>query len=65
VKHIFIVPGAVGALILGVNIDQGILRRLVVGFVSACLIASANYVINEWLDAEFDRYHPLKCQRPV
>lgn len=64
VKHVFIVPGAVGALILGADIDQGIFLHLVVGFVSACLIASANYVINEWLDAEFDRHHPLKCQRP-
>lgn len=63
-KHIFIVPGIFGALILGVNVDHGILARLVFGFISACLIASANYVINEWLDADFDRHHPLKCQRP-
>ncbi|MBO5551791.1 MAG: UbiA family prenyltransferase, partial [Lachnospiraceae bacterium] len=34
-------------------------------FIATCLIASANYVINEWLDAEFDRYHPTKKFRPV
>jgi 4-hydroxybenzoate polyprenyltransferase len=28
------------------------------------LVASANYVINEWLDREFDRHHPVKHQRP-
>ena len=26
--------------------------------------ASANYVINEWLDAEFDAHHPIKKNRP-
>ncbi|ETP70826.1 4-hydroxybenzoate polyprenyltransferase-like prenyltransferase, partial [Lachnospiraceae bacterium JC7] len=34
-------------------------------FISTCFIASANYVINEWLDAEFDKYHPTKKYRPV
>jgi decaprenyl-phosphate phosphoribosyltransferase len=32
--------------------------------VFVCLLASANYVINEWLDAEFDKFHPLKKFRP-
>jgi 4-hydroxybenzoate polyprenyltransferase len=27
-------------------------------------VASANYVINEWLDAPFDKYHPVKKNRP-
>ena len=35
------------------------------GFVLTCLVASANYTINEWLDAEFDRHHPLKRTRPA
>jgi len=26
-------------------------------------IASGNYVINEYLDRDFDRHHPTKCQR--
>jgi decaprenyl-phosphate phosphoribosyltransferase len=64
VKHIFIIPGVVAALILVKDVEQGILLRLLIGFVSACAIASANYVINEWLDSEFDSHHPLKCQRP-
>jgi decaprenyl-phosphate phosphoribosyltransferase len=31
---------------------------------STCLIAPANYVINEWLDAAYDRHHPKKSTRP-
>jgi 4-hydroxybenzoate polyprenyltransferase len=33
------------------------------GFLSAVAMASANYVINEWLDRAFDRFHPEKSQR--
>ncbi len=33
--------------------------------IAVCLIASSNYVINEVLDAPFDRTHPTKCRRPV
>jgi 4-hydroxybenzoate polyprenyltransferase len=36
---------------------------LTLGFISAAAIASANYVINEWLDREFDRFHPTKSKR--
>jgi len=64
VKHIFIIPGIIGALILVRDIDDGFLKRCILGFCSACLIASANYVINEWLDSMLDLHHPLKCQRP-
>jgi decaprenyl-phosphate phosphoribosyltransferase len=35
------------------------------GFIATCLVASANYVINEWLDAEFDKHHPTKSKRPA
>ena len=37
---------------------------ILIGVFSVCLIASANYTINEWLDAEFDKYHPIKKYRP-
>lgn len=62
-KHIFIVPGLVLALLLRPDIAQLELINVVLGFVSAVLLASANYVINEWLDREFDRFHPEKSQR--
>jgi len=39
--------------------------RLVLGLVAVCLVASSNYVLNEVMDAPFDRHHPEKSQRPV
>lgn len=63
-KHIFILPGIILAYILAPNIDLS-LTKIFIGLSSACLLASANYVINEWLDAPFDRYHPIKKNRPL
>ncbi|MCR5773895.1 MAG: UbiA prenyltransferase family protein [Lachnospiraceae bacterium] len=66
VKNIFIIPGvAVGFLLAEMPSVPVLLYRFVIGFIATCLIASANYVINEWLDAEFDKYHPTKKFRPV
>ncbi|PYQ21777.1 MAG: prenyltransferase [Acidobacteria bacterium] len=57
-------PGTVvAALLIRVPLER-FAGRLALGLLSACLIASANYVINEWLDAEFDRFHPVKRNRP-
>ena len=66
IKNLFILPGvAIAFLIIGRQSMGGVLLRLVIGFFATCMIASANYVINEWLDAEFDKYHPTKKYRPV
>lgn len=67
VKNLFIMPGLVLALILISTPDRwgSLFLNTAVGFAATCLIASANYVINEWLDAEFDKYHPTKKNRPV
>lgn len=46
-------------------LDSGVVIRFIWGFMATCFIASANYVINEWLDAKFDKYHPTKKNRPV
>ena len=65
VKHVFILPGIVLALALAPTLETGkIFLNCALGFAAACLIASANYVINEWLDAEDDRNHPEKLSRP-
>ena len=67
IKNIFIMPGLVLAVILGdktIGVTDFIIK-LITGFFATCFIASANYVINEWLDAEFDKYHPTKKFRPV
>jgi len=39
--------------------------NLVLALAAACLVASSNYVINELLDAPYDRMHPVKKYRPV
>jgi 4-hydroxybenzoate polyprenyltransferase len=36
---------------------------LLIAVISTCLIASANYVLNEWLDAKSDAFHPEKKNR--
>lgn len=45
--------------------SRGIGLEIFPGLSATCFIASANYVINERLDAEFDQYHPTKKNRPV
>lgn len=65
IKQLFILPGLAFALLLVPDPSPGLPVRLILSFLSTCLIASANYVINEWLDAEFDKYHPVKKHRSV
>lgn len=62
-KNIFVIPGIVlGVLVQGV--PENFLIKIILAVISVCLITSANYTINEWLDAEFDKFHPLKSGRP-
>lgn len=66
IKNLFIVPGVILAnLLTHTTFTPEIGIRFIIGFMATCLIASANYVINEWLDAKFDQYHPTKKNRPV
>jgi len=39
--------------------------RLSLAVLATCLIASSNYVLNELIDAPYDRFHPVKKHRPV
>lgn len=39
--------------------------HIALGILATCFTASANYVVNEWLDAGFDRFHPVKKNRAV
>ena len=67
IKQLFIIPGIVFAVFLiGDEVfDTLSAVSLIASFFSTCFVASANYVINEWLDADFDKYHPTKKNRPV
>ena len=60
-KNIFVLPGLVFALaVYHPPLSDTLLVNIVVGMLSCTLIVSANYVINEYFDAGFDKYHPLK-----
>ena len=66
IKQLFVIPGFLFAVMLvGITDFKTFLWRFVLGFMATCFIASANYVINEWLDAEFDKFHPVKKIRPA
>lgn len=61
-KHVFILPGIFLAYLYypEKNIE---LNNTILGFLCAIISASSNYVINEYLDKNFDKYHPLKNKR--
>jgi 4-hydroxybenzoate polyprenyltransferase len=62
-KHVFIIPGIILAHVLRKVPTEHFILSLILGFATAIFIASANYVINEFLDREFDQYHPSKSKR--
>jgi decaprenyl-phosphate phosphoribosyltransferase len=66
VKQIFVIPGIVVAVsITQSSVDAQMLMRAALGFVAVILAASSNYVLNELLDAPFDRHIPAKSSRPA
>lgn len=66
IKNLFIIPGVIVAfLIFGKDLSSKFFIDLVIGMAATCFISSANYVINEWLDADYDKFHPVKKFRPV
>ena len=64
IKHIFILPGLLLALVLRPDDNVLSLQGALLTLLSCIFSASANYVINEWLDAPFDAHHPRKSSRP-
>ena len=65
IKSIFVIPGIVIPISLAHSWPSNLWRNLVLGFLSTTFIACSNYVINETLDAPFDRLHPFKKDRPA
>jgi decaprenyl-phosphate phosphoribosyltransferase len=65
-KNVFVLPGVALVLYLDPTLIQAnILFNLVLALLSTGLVASSNYVINEILDAPYDRLHPVKKNRPI
>lgn len=56
---------AVPALLGQVLLRPGVARDLALAFLAFGCVASGNYLLNDLMDAESDRRHPRKQQRPI
>jgi decaprenyl-phosphate phosphoribosyltransferase len=66
VKNVFALPGIVIAWSLEpASIATTEPWLVAVGLVALCVVSSSNYVLNELLDAQYDRFHPTKHRRPA
>ena len=45
--------------------DVLLFHQTLLTFASFCLVSSASYLINDVIDAPYDRHHPLKRNRPI
>ena len=62
VKNLFVLA----PLLFGAQLDNGTaIRNAAVAAVAFCAMSSAGYLINDSLDVEFDRRHPVKRNRPI
>ena len=61
-KNVFVLPAVVFSDKLS---EPGAIVQAAVAFAAFCLLSSGFYAINDVLDAERDRAHPIKRQRPV
>ena len=66
IKNVFVLPGIILPLTAAPYLlTRALVPKLVLGAIATTLVACSNYVINEVLDAPFDRLHPTKCMRPA
>lgn len=66
IKNLFILPGVFSAMVITKSKWEDFnLGLVILALLATSFVASANYVINEWLDAKFDKFHPVKKNRPV
>jgi decaprenyl-phosphate phosphoribosyltransferase len=66
IKNLFVLPGVIVPLSVDPSLwNVHLLLTLPIAFISITLVACSNYVINEVLDAPFDRLHPVKRNRPA
>jgi 4-hydroxybenzoate polyprenyltransferase len=67
VKNLFILPGAVAYWLISQDdlALYSLARDMFLAFAATSFVASANYMLNEWLDASFDKHHPHKQNRPA
>jgi decaprenyl-phosphate phosphoribosyltransferase len=61
-KNVLVFMAPAAASVLG---NWGTTIRVVAAFFVFCAVASGTYLINDVVDAESDRHHPVKRRRPV
>ncbi|MBN2454038.1 UbiA family prenyltransferase [Candidatus Woesearchaeota archaeon] len=54
---------AIASRDLGALISYDLLLKLLLTFLAASIISSGNYVLNDLVDAKYDKQHPLKMSR--
>lgn len=65
-KNVFMLPGAVIAVTAEPDLlSWQMLFSLLLAVLATGLVASSNYVLNEIVDAPYDKVHPVKKQRPI
>lgn len=62
VKNVLVTAAPLAA---GTLLQPGVLLDTAIAFVAFCLAASAVYLLNDALDVEADRAHPVKRARPI
>jgi decaprenyl-phosphate phosphoribosyltransferase len=66
VKNAFMLLGVLLAYFYAPQLfTRAAIPALVFAVLATCLVTSSNYVLNELLDAPFDRLHPVKRERPA
>ena len=58
-KHLFVIPGIFFAILL-FEVEVINYTKIILGFFAVALVASANYVINEYLDSKKINFIHLK-----
>jgi decaprenyl-phosphate phosphoribosyltransferase len=65
-KNAFMLLGVIVALFVEPALMRAdVIPRLLLALLATCIVASSNYVLNEMLDAPYDRKHPVKKHRPA
>lgn len=66
IKNLFVLPGIIVPLsAFPALYSPRLIGPILLAFAAVTLVACSNYVINEVLDAPFDRLHPTKRNRPA
>jgi 4-hydroxybenzoate polyprenyltransferase len=60
---VLFLPWALEGLGNPANVHSG--RYLAIGFIGFCAMSSLTYLINDWVDRDKDRAHPIKKGRPL